>query len=127
MLNDNDNDDDTAAAEAIAKRAAKKSKEKVNAMKLFVKQSDKSTYKVTIKNITRFELAMDHVSIGMSFRQTAIAIQQAKDRTKTTTLARINELIVDQCVRVVVAAADMINDKSIWAISLAGDSSTHRG
>jgi hypothetical protein len=58
---------DTTTAEAIAKRAVKKSKEKVNAMKLFVKQSNESTYKVTIKNVTRFELAMDHVSIDMLF------------------------------------------------------------
>jgi len=49
------------------KRAAKKSKEKVNAIKFFVKQSDELTYKVTIKNDTRSELAMDHVLIGMSF------------------------------------------------------------
>jgi hypothetical protein len=67
------------AVEAIAKRAAKKSKEKVNVMKLFIKQSDELTYKVTIKNVTRFELAMDHVSIGMSF-QTTVAIRK-KPRT----------------------------------------------
>ncbi len=78
---------------AIAKRATKKSKEKVNAMKLFVKQSDESTYKVTIKNITHFESAMDHVSIAMSFRQRTIAIQQVKDHTKTAKLAGINDLM----------------------------------
>jgi hypothetical protein len=113
MLNDNDSDDDTAVAKAIAKRATKKSKEKVNAMKLFIKQSDKSTNKVT-----HFELAMDHVSIGMSFRQTAVAIQQAKDRTKMTKLARINDLIVGKYVQVVVVATlqnifNIIDDKSI--------------
>ncbi len=63
-----DNDDDITAVEAIAKRAAKKSKEKVNAIKLFIKQFDELTYKVTIKNVTRFELAMDHVLIGTSFQ-----------------------------------------------------------
>ncbi|CAM6027872.1 unnamed protein product [Sphagnum balticum] len=68
LLNDSDSDNDITAAEAITKKATKKSKEKVNAMKLFVKQSDESTYKVTIKNITHFELVMDHVSIGMSFQ-----------------------------------------------------------
>jgi hypothetical protein len=54
-------------AKAIAKKAAKKSKEKVNAMKLFIRQFDESTYKVTNKNVMRFELAMDHVSIDMLF------------------------------------------------------------
>ncbi len=67
-------------------------------MKLFIKQSNESTYKVTIKNVMCFELAMDHVSINMLFRQTIAAIQQAKDCTKTTKLAGINDLIVDQYV-----------------------------
>jgi hypothetical protein len=132
LLNDNDNDDDTATTEAIAKRATKKSKEMVNTMKLFVKQSDKSTYKVTINNVMLFELSMDHVSIGMSFQQTATAIQQAKDRTKTAKLAGINDLIIDQYVRVVVTVAlqnifDIIDNKFVWAISFAGDKSTYRG
>jgi len=52
LLNDSNSDDDTATSKAITNKAAKKSKEKVNAMKLFVKQSDESTYKVTIKNYT---------------------------------------------------------------------------
>jgi hypothetical protein len=94
LLNDNDSDDDTTMVKAIAKRAAKKSKEKVNAMKSFVKQSDELTYKVTIKNVTCFELAMHHVSIGMSFWQIVAAIHQAKNYTKTTKLAGINDLIV---------------------------------
>jgi hypothetical protein len=37
LFNDNDSDNDTLTVEAIAKKAAKKSKEKVNTMKLFVK------------------------------------------------------------------------------------------
>jgi hypothetical protein len=102
LLNDNDNDNDTALIEAIAKRAAKKSKEKVNAMKIFIKQFNESRYKVTIKNVTCFELAMDHVSIDMSFEQTVVAIQQAKDHTQMAKLAGINNLIVGQYVRVMV-------------------------
>jgi len=42
----------------------------------------------------RFELVMDHVSIGMSLRQTATAIQHARDHTKTATLSGMNDLIV---------------------------------
>jgi hypothetical protein len=67
LLNDSDSDDDIVMVVAIMKRATNKSKEKVNTMKLFIKQFDKSTYKVTIKNVMRFELTMDHVSIGMLF------------------------------------------------------------
>jgi hypothetical protein len=104
LLNDINNGDDTTTAESIAKRAAKTSKEKVNAMKLFVKQSNESMYKVTIDNVMCFELVMDHVSIGMSFQQIIAAIQEAKDHTKMAKLARINDLIVDQYVQVVVIA-----------------------
>jgi hypothetical protein len=132
LFNDSDNDDDIAMAKVIAKMAAKKSKEKVNAMKLFIKQFDKLTYKVTIKNVMRFEPVMDHVSINMLFQQTTTTIQQAKDCTKTTKLAGINDLIVSQYVWVVVVATlqnifDIIDDESVWAIPLVGDSSTHHG
>jgi len=40
LLKGNDNDNDIVKVEAIAKRAAKKSKEKIDTMKLFVKQFD---------------------------------------------------------------------------------------
>jgi hypothetical protein len=132
QLNDDNNDnDDTGAAETIAKKVANRFIKKVNAMKMFVKQPDES-YKVTIKNISRFELAMDHVSIGMSFLQTARGIQHANDHAKTAKLAGINDQIVGQHVRVMVAVAlqdisYIIDDESAWSISLAGDSSTHRG
>jgi hypothetical protein len=80
----------------------------------------------------RFELAIDHVSIGMSFRQVAGDIQHAKDRTKISNLTGINDLIVGQYVRVLVATnlqmiANMLADDMVWAFSLAGDGSTHRG
>ncbi len=55
-------------AKAIVKRATKKSKDKVNATKLLIKQFNKSTYMVAIKNLTHFALEMDHVSINMSFQ-----------------------------------------------------------
>ncbi len=74
---DADNDDVVGAA---ARKAVKKLKEKTNAMKLFIlnevdeDEDDLHSYTVTIKNIMRFNLAMDHVGSGMSFRQTASAI-----------------------------------------------------
>jgi hypothetical protein len=67
LFNDTDTDNDTTVVKVIVKRAAKKSKQKVNAMKLFIKQSNESTFKVIIKNVMGFELAMDHVSIDRSF------------------------------------------------------------
>jgi hypothetical protein len=35
---------------------------------LLIKQFNKSTYMVAIKNLTHFALEMDHVSINMSFQ-----------------------------------------------------------
>jgi hypothetical protein len=43
---------------------------KANAMKQFFKQDDGS-YVVKIKNPLRFNLALDHTAVGMSFRQTS--------------------------------------------------------
>ncbi|CAM6011127.1 unnamed protein product [Sphagnum balticum] len=68
----------------------------------------------------------------MSFRQTASAIQHAKERTKTTKLASIIDLMVGQYVRILVGStlqqiADCFDNKSAWAMSLAGDGNMHRG
>ena len=41
---------------------------KANAMKLFVVQPD-NTFHVTVKNSLRFELAVDSIATGCSFRQ----------------------------------------------------------
>ena len=78
-----------------------------------------------------FELAMDHVLIGMSFRHTAAAIQHARDHTKTTKMTGMNDMIVGQYVRVLVGASlqdisDMMGDMSVWAFSIVFDASTRR-
>jgi hypothetical protein len=89
---------------------------------------------VTIKDCFRFDLAMDYVGIGLSFRQTAASIQKAKDRTKTTKLIGLNDCIINSTrtswslVAVVLQQIALILDnESVWAMSLAGDGSTHRG
>jgi hypothetical protein len=101
-------------------------------MKLFCKKDDALIYTVTIKDCLRFDLAMDYVGIGLSFWQTAVAIQKAKDRTKTAKLVGLNDYIVGQYTRVLVAVALqqialILDDESVWAMSLAGNGSTHRG
>ncbi|CAK9194975.1 unnamed protein product [Sphagnum troendelagicum] len=128
---DSDGDSDDDMASVIAKKATKKAKEKTNALKLFIKnENDPDWYQVIIPNAMRFELAMDHVSIGMSFRQAAAAIQHARDHTKTATLSGMNDLIIGQYVRVLVGSnlqdiSDLMGDLSVWAFSLAFDSNTH--
>jgi hypothetical protein len=51
----------------------KKFIEKQNEKK-FCKEDDAPVYTVTIKDILRFDLAMDYVGIDLKFRQTAVAI-----------------------------------------------------
>ncbi len=59
---------------------------KANAMKLFKLQEDGS-YLVIIKNSLRFNLAIEHVFVGLSFRQTAVAITLHRNLCKNSKLA----------------------------------------
>jgi hypothetical protein len=70
---------------------------KVNAMKLFKLQEDRS-YLVIIKNSLRFNLAIEHVSVGLSFRQTATVITQHRNLCKNSKLAGLNDHMVGQFV-----------------------------
>ncbi|CAM6017989.1 unnamed protein product [Sphagnum balticum] len=126
----NDSDDDMDATVEIDCKVAKKANQKTNAMRLFDQQDNE--YIVTIKNVMRFELTMDHISISMSFQQTATMIQHTKDRTKTAKLTGMNNLIIGQYTCVLVAVTlqqiiNMVDHESIWAMSLASDGSTHHG
>ncbi|KAH8961769.1 hypothetical protein BDL97_05G065700 [Sphagnum fallax] len=105
-------------ADAVRKKLIEKQNEKKYAMKLFCKEDNAPIYTVTIKDILRFDLAMDYVSIGMLFRQTAATIQKAKDRTKTTKLAFLNDRIIGQYTHVLVVVAlqqivDILDDESV--------------
>ncbi|KAH6569497.1 hypothetical protein BASA62_004868 [Batrachochytrium salamandrivorans] len=59
-------------------------------MKLFQLQKDGS-YVVVIKNSLRFDLAIQHVSVGLSFRQTATVMTQYRNACKIPKLAGIND------------------------------------
>ena len=99
-------------------------------MKLFCKKEDASVYAVTMKSVLRFDLAVDYVGIGLSFRETAPAMFESQNRSAK--LAGLNDCIVGQYTRVLLAIAlqqmaAILDDESVWAMSLAGDGSTHRG
>jgi hypothetical protein len=134
-FDDDDDEDDGGATAAIAKKAAAKAKQKTLALKLFVKDVanvEEDEYVVTIKGTMQYELAMHHVSTGMSFHQVAAAMQHTKECSSLSKLDGINDTIVGQYVRAGVVfalqrIADLCVDESIWALSLAGDDSTHRG
>jgi hypothetical protein len=104
---------------------------KANAMKLFKPQEDGS-YLVTIKNFLRFNLAIWHVSVGLSFRQTSKVIEQHRSTTKNAKLNGLNNHMVSQFVCILLAVSlqiisDVLTDLAIWAFSLAADASTHLG
>ncbi|RQM20482.1 hypothetical protein B5M09_013883, partial [Aphanomyces astaci] len=129
----NQHNSDSMDENAATNKAAKIAKQKLNTMKLFVRSDDDPyRYTITIKNVMRFELAMDFVGIGILFREVASAIQHAKIRTHIANLTGDNDLILGQYVRVLVGSSlehisDVLDHESVWAMSLAGDSSTHRG
>jgi hypothetical protein len=109
----------------------KKQNEKKNAMKLFCKEDDAPVYTMTTKAIMRFDLAMDYVGIGLSFRHTSAAIQKANDHTKTAKLTGLSDRIVDQYMHVLVVVAfqqitSIFDDEPVWAMSVAGNRSAHR-
>jgi hypothetical protein len=104
---------------------------KANALKLFHPEPDGS-YTVTISNPLRYNLALDHTSAGLSFRQTAKVITQHRNRTKNPKLIGLSDHMVGQYVRTLVAAnlnaiSAVIARYSVWCFSLAADSSTHFG
>jgi hypothetical protein len=94
---DDDDKDDGSAAVVIAKKATAKAKQKTLALKLFVKDVanvEEDEYVITIKGTMQYELAMDHVSMGMSFRQMAAAMQHTKECSSLSKLGSINDTIV---------------------------------
>ena len=94
-------------------------------MKLFQLQEDGS-YQVTINNKLRFDLAMDYVSAGLSFRQAASAIEMTHKRLKNPLLVGLNDHMVGQFARITVGAAlqdfaTPLPNKWSWAFALAFD------
>jgi len=104
---------------------------KANAMKLFKLQEDE-LYLVIIKNSLRFNLAIEHVSVGLLFRQTAVVITQHRNLCKNSKLAGLNDHMVGQFVRMLLTVAlqsmsTIMNQKHVWSFSLAADASSHMG
>ena len=103
---------------------------KANAMKLFRLDEGGANYTVLIKNSLRFWLAIDHISVGLSFRQTAAVIEQHRVRTKNPKLVGLNDHMVSQFARILVGAnlqmiSDILSAPHVFAFSIAGDGSTH--
>jgi hypothetical protein len=100
-------------------------------MKLF-KQQDDGNYMVSVMNPLRFWLTIDHTSVGLSFRQTAAVIAHHCNRSKIAKLSGLNDRMVGQFVRIIVSVSlqtisKVLSSPSVWAFSLAGDTSNHFG
>jgi hypothetical protein len=102
-------DDELAAASEnqedvhAAYRAAKIQKLKRGAMAL-IKQQKNGSYQVQIKNVVRFQLAIAHISDGVSFRQKTAVIDQTRSVLNHAKLTGIMDSMVGQFVRVLVGA-----------------------
>jgi hypothetical protein len=101
-------------------------------MALFKKVLDTTTsYCITVKNVKGFELALDHSSIGLSFRQTFVVIDQHKEVFGNVKLVGVNDHIVSQYVHVGVAInlqriPNILSSPRVWSFALVADSSTHQ-
>ena len=101
-------------------------------LKLFTSCHSGSYYSVTIKNPLQFQLIVEYLASGLSFRQAENVLNKTKHLTSNAQLGSISHSTVTNHARIVCALnfqklADILNDTSIWAFSLANDSSTHYG
>ena len=95
---------------------------RLNSLKLF--DPNDHDYTVTVKNLTQFHLVIGYLSSGLSFRQ----VQHVFDVTKKhTRLGIVSDTTVANQACIVCAINLILNDSSVWAFSLANDSSTHYG
>jgi len=121
----------------VVSRSAKIAKLCHHAMSLFkanddVDDDESRAYKVEIKNVKPFQLAIQFVSAGMSFKQVAIAIGHVQRTLSSAKLIGINDHIIGQYIRVLVVVtlqkiAFLLQHEDVWAFSLSFDGSKHRG
>jgi len=89
-------------------------------------------YEVKIPNKLRFDLALDHISAGLSFNQVGIIMEQYKTALGNAKLKGMTGSLASNYTRVLVAAnlqtiGALLAAKDQWAFSLAADGSTSQG
>ncbi len=85
-----------------------------------------------VNNAILYNLTLQHMSVGLSFKQTSAMIGQHKDVFGNGKLVGLKNHEVGKMVRVNVGAnlqvlSDVLNHHDVWAFSLTGDGSTHQG
>lgn len=89
-------------------------------------------YVVRARNKTRFELVLKDVGDGLSFRQVAKTIQNAREARKCAAIGGITGQLVASYVRILVGVnlqiiGDVLNQRRKWAYAFAGAGSTCHG
>jgi len=104
----------------------------VRALKLFKQtSSDTDMYKVAIKNRRQFQLCIGQISRGNSFRQVMGNLTSIKDIIGPSGIGSVTEEVISNYARQISAISlqrlmiILHENKSIWAFSLANDTSTH--
>lgn len=97
-----------------------------NALAVFRFNESTKLYDVCVKQVKQYQLATRLVGRGLSFRQAALAVQDAKDVTSCVKLGNCNDLIVAKYVRIVCAVsfqniAELLSES--WAFAIAVDGS----
>lgn len=84
-----------------------------------------------IKNVSRFWLAIAHVSAELLFRQAAAVMEQTHSLLNQAKLPGIKNQMVGKFTRVVVGAVmrkigNVFGRRDVWGFGLSSDTSTHR-
>ncbi len=90
-----------------------------------------TSYCIILKNVKRFELALDHTSIGLSFRQMSVIIYQHKEAFGNAKLVGLNDHTVSQyvCMGITInlqRISDIMTFPCVWLFALVANISTHR-
>lgn len=85
-----------------------------------------------IANPTQFNLTVEYLAVGVTFRQVARIVRATKEQTGLASIGSINEASVCRYSRFICALSlqkisEMLMSTSVWAFSIALDMSTHQG
>ena len=105
------------------------------AMKMFhkVKEDEdegQDSYEILVSNLRRFEICVDYMKLGASFRMIAAIMAVTRDHTGISLYSGCDENEVSKSARIVCAHSLQILSESIgqvWWFPLAIDGATHQG
>ena len=98
-----------------------------NAMRIHHWDEDNDVYVVAIASSVLFHLTIKFITLGMSFKRTALAVQAAKEETSCAKLGGVSELKVTTFARLQCALNFQVLASVLrlqWAFALALDGST---